>query len=264
MSDVKPPNLTHKILLCGEIETVTGMHIGGNDAGLAIGGADKLVVRRAGDEQPYVPGSSLKGKMRSLLEKTTCAPAKCEGFVVDRDKLKRGPCDCGTCIVCQVFGVAADTKGEGRSGAARLLVRDAFLSNAKALGRFPGLDFPYTEVKTEVSIDRLTSTANPRQFERVPAGAKFAFEMVLNVFEGDDAEKLLDLVKKGLALVGDDAIGGQGSRGYGQVEIQLRRVAQVPISAYADPVKLAQAREANELATPLRFGGRLPGSTAAA
>ncbi len=61
--------ITHlgRIKISGEIETVTGMHIGGNEIGLAIGGADNTIIRNGLDGRPYVPGSSLKGKMRCLL-----------------------------------------------------------------------------------------------------------------------------------------------------------------------------------------------------
>ena len=260
--------LEAKVLFAGSIVALTGLHVGGNDAGLAIGGADKLVVRDPRTQQPYVPGSSLKGKMRSLLEKTDCAKARCPGFEVTKD-LKLAPCACGVCRVCIVFGVAADSEkgpepGKPYAGASRILVRDAHLANAEEVKSWPGLDYPFTEVKTEVSIDRLTSRANPRQFERVPAGARFNFEIVLNVLAGDPVEDHVKLVQKALALAADDAIGGQGSRGYGQVRIELERRVTVPIEAYADPAKLEEARARNELAQSVVYGGRIAGEASAA
>jgi CRISPR-associated protein Csm3 len=269
MEPAQAPRLTHKILMCGEIEAITALHIGGNDAGLSIGGADKLVVRNAIDNTPYIPGSSLKGRMRSLLEKANCA-GSCNGFKVtisERDKEpKLGPCSCEDpdqepCPVCLVFGVAASTArkfkaGQPYAGAARLLVRDAALSNGDVL-KDPGLrlDMPYTELKTEVSIDRLTSAANPRQFERVPAGARFAFELVLNVFEGDKKDDFLKLIEQGLALVADDALGGQGSRGYGKVLIALKRLSEINAELYKDPHKLAGTQQENKLKEHLVFFG---------
>ena len=267
MAEHEAPRLTHKILLRGEIEAITGLHIAGNDAGLTIGGADKLVVRNPLDNTPYIPGSSLKGRMRSLLEKANCA-GSCSGFQVmlDKDKEpKLGPCSCQDpdkepCTVCLVFGVAASTArkfeaGKPYAGAARLLVRDAFLKN-RGVFKDPRLrlDMPFTELKTEVSIDRLTSAANPRQFERVPAGAIFAFELVLNVFEGDSEDEYLKLIKQGLALVADDALGGQSSRGYGKVLITLREQVKVAADDYRDPDKLAAASQENQLEKPLVFG----------
>lgn len=252
--------LREKILIEGRLVVLTGLHIGGNDAGLAIGGADKLVVRRPKDGTPYVPGSSLKGKLRSLLERTGASTAK-----VDSEKLECRPCACGTCRVCLVFGVPASEKPEERrrryeegkpfAGASRVFVRDAYLANPGEVKAMPQLDMPYTEVKTEVAIDRLTSTANPRVFERVPAGSEFSFAIVLDVFEHDDSGAHLGLLKEALALLGDDALGGQGSRGYGQIEIHLERIARVPVSAYGNAEELRKARGANELAAPIVYGG---------
>lgn len=246
MSDSKTdfPTLVAKIELRGEIEARTGMHIGGPDVGLAIGGADKLVVRAPKDNRPYIPGSSLKGKLRSLLEKTGRAK---EFNVVpnkkERDKWMADPCKCGRsdCLVCLLFGVPAEVTGkyeEGKShaGAGRLLVRDSHLTDISAdeMEKWRGLDMPLTESKTEVSIDRLTSQANPRTFERVPAGARFGLDLVINVYKHDDEKALLDLVLDGLELVAHDSLGGQGSRGYGAVSINIesaRRLATQEMAA---------------------------------
>jgi CRISPR-associated protein Csm3 len=259
--------LSEKIILAGTITALTGLHVGGNDAGLGIGGADKLVVRDPRTRRPYIPGSSLKGKMRSWLEKLDCAASRCAGFRIEN--LKLGPCACGTCPVCVVFGVPASETGSLEPGkayaaASRVLVRDAFLTDASAkqIESWPNLDFPYAEVKTEVSIDRLTSRANPRQFERVPAGAEFEFEIALNVYAGDPGDAHINLLKRGLTLVADDTIGGQGSRGYGQVRICLTHLARITADDYAQN-RAAQARAVNTLAHPEIFGGRLAGAAAA-
>lgn len=126
------------------------------------------------------------------------------------------------------------------------------------------LDMPFTEVKTEVSIDRLTSAANPRLFERVPAGARFDFELMLNVFETDDEQVHVELIKQGLGLVADDAIGGQSSRGYGQVRIVLERMARVAAEAYRDEARMKEERGRNLLDRPIVFGGRIAQSEQAA
>jgi CRISPR-associated protein Csm3 len=258
------PALVEKVVLEGTIRTLTGLHIGGNEAGLGIGGADKIVVRRGAGNEPYIPGSSLKGKIRSLLEKATCARGEpCRGFKArEPEKLKWGPCSCSEepCEVCLVFGIPAseDRKtepGKPSAGASRLLVRDAHLRNAEELRSWPNLDMPYTEVKTEVAIDRLTSQANPRQFERVPAGAVFGFTLVLNVFRNDPKESLLALVEQGLRLVAHDGLGGQSSRGYGAVEIAIERRAAIPVEAYRDEDDLRKALENGKLGEPLILGG---------
>lgn len=141
--------LEKKIFMKGKIVAVTGLHIGGSNQGLAIGGADSPVIRDPLTMVPYIPGSSLKGKMRSLLEKQL-------------DKSPNGrPCDCGSCVVCKIFGTSANKAKEP----GRLIVRDAFMSNTSrnVLENSANTDMPYTEVKTEASIDRITSSANPRQ-----------------------------------------------------------------------------------------------------
>jgi len=230
------PYLEQKIVVDLRIELLTGLHIGGNDTGIAIGGADRLVVRDPSTSWPYVPGSSLKGKLRSLCERAGLGNVRLEP-----DLSRRSPCECcrcGRCDVCAVFGVAAEVgqgqaaggEGEVHAGAARLLVRDARLENDDEVGGWPYLDMPYTEVKTEVSIDRLTSAANPRQFERVPAGARFGTSLILNVYRGDPSERFARLVLDALALLSADALGGQGSRGYGAARLETVRATRLRIT----------------------------------
>ena len=59
--------LEKKIIISGKIIAESGIMIGGNNTAFEIGGTDKQVVRNPINKMPYVPGSSLKGKMRSLL-----------------------------------------------------------------------------------------------------------------------------------------------------------------------------------------------------
>lgn len=202
MSAIK---LEKKIIYTGTIELMTGLHIGGTNAALNIGGPDKFVVRNPITNVPYIPGSSLKGKMRALVE---IANGETNGGKpTNNPNTKAGA----------LFGVSGDSDNSRPS---RLIVRDAELdiSDEKM---FANTDLPYTESKTEVAIDRVTSKANPRTFERVPAGAKFKLNMVLNVFEGEDAEELKKTLNQAIRLLEDDYLGGHGSRGYGQVKIHL-------------------------------------------
>ena len=245
-------SLKTKLLIDGEIETLTGLHIGGNDAGLGIGGADKLVVRNPKDNRPYIPGSSIKGKLRSLLERSGDAR-----ITVTEEKDEQGkivgfyakPCECGQCRVCLVFGIpAGETTYETdkpSAGAGRLIVRDSHLDPqiAKDMDqKWRHLDMPYTEIKTEVSIDRLTSAANPRQFERVPAGARFGLSLVLNVFDGENEGKdHLNLVLKGVELLSYDYLGGQGSRGYGAVKLSITSIRKLAIDQFRDKKAEPQA-----------------------
>ncbi|MEY8688145.1 type III-A CRISPR-associated RAMP protein Csm3 [Bacteroides sp. AN502(2024)] len=198
--------LIKKVIYTGKIVLKTGLHIGGTNAGLNIGGPDRFVVRNPINNIPYIPGSSLKGKMRALVEIANGETNN--GKPTNRIEDKAGA----------LFGVAGDND---KSRPSRLIVRDAELWKDDPDIDFKNTDLPYTESKTEVCIDRVTAKANPRTFERVPAGAKFNLEMVLNVFEGEDENRLKQTLKEAIHLLEDDYLGGHGSRGYGQVEIYL-------------------------------------------
>lgn len=199
--------LQKKIIYTGTIILKTGLHIGGTNAALNIGGPDKFVVRNPLNNIPYIPGSSLKGKLRSLIEIK-------HGSVSVNKKGEHIASDDPNSISGKLFGVSGDSD---QSRPSRLIVRDAELDIT--FGDFANTDLPYTESKTEVAIDRVTAKANPRTFERVPAGAKFKLNMVLNIFEGEDEKELRKTLAQAINLLHDDYLGGHGSRGYGQVEI---------------------------------------------
>ena len=116
------------ILIRGRIECLTGLHIGGSKDKMEIGGVDSPVVRDpVTHRQPYIPGSSLKGKMRMLLEYAT---GNVEMGDEKQDK-KRGDvhnCTRPDCPVCRIFGSSAAE--ERRCGPTRLLVRDAYPDEA--------------------------------------------------------------------------------------------------------------------------------------
>ena len=198
--------LIKKIIYTGTITMKTGLHIGGSNSAMNIGGPDKFVVRNSMNGLPYIPGSSLKGKMRALIEIS-------EGC----SKVSSDP----NSTSGSLFGIAANSSN---GKASRLIIRDSELITEDPDDKnykFDNTDLPYTEAKTEASIDRVTSVATPRTFERVPAGAKFKVNMVLNIFEGEDESKLKATLKKAIELLKDDYLGGSGSRGYGQVDIEL-------------------------------------------
>lgn len=195
--------LKKKIIYTGTIVLKTGLHIGGTNTALNIGGPDKFVVRNPITQLPYIPGSSLKGKMRSLIE--LAYGETNNGSVTKDPSTKAG----------KLFGVSSDIENGHPS---RIIVRDGELKNPEELSN---TDLLYTESKTEVTINRITAKANPRTFERVPAGARFNLEMVLNIFDGDNEDELKSTIKKAIELLEDDYLGGNGSRGYGQVKIIL-------------------------------------------
>ena len=212
--------LVKKIKIETTIELLTGLHIGGSKESVEIGGIDLPVIKLATKEnQPFIPGSSLKGKMRCLLEQANGISE------IGKEGNDRG-------MVKSLFGFAAGSKSAQPS---RLIVRDAMLTSdsKRELEESDNLDMPFTENKFENTIDRVKGTAgNPRQIERVPAGAKFHSEFIINIFEGKDAEgkempseqQLIDFFLEGLRLIEKDYIGGSGSRGYGQIKFgELKR-----------------------------------------
>ena len=198
--------LVKKIRIETTIELLTGLHIGGSKENVEIGGIDNPVIKLANkDGQPYIPGSSIKGKMRCLLEQAAGAP-----------EVGMNP------KVNNLFGIATNGRnGEQDSRPSKVIVRDAMLTedSAKALRECESLDMPYTENKFENVIDRVKGVAeHPRQSERVPAGAKFNLEIVVNIWDDDNEQELMDLLKKGMNMLENDYLGGSGSRGYGQIK----------------------------------------------
>jgi len=191
-----------------DVEILTGLHIGAGGTEERIGGIDNPVVKNPLDGEPYIPGSSLKGKMRSLLE-LKYGWSK-DGKPADLSVLKDGS-DEKLKSFLKLFGVSAgdkDGKNMKEIAPTRIIVEDFMPVNYKL------------EEKTEVSIDRITGTvsgAGPRIMERVAAGSVFRGKILVKVFEGDDEKSLLSLVDEGLKLVESDYLGGSGSRGYGRV-----------------------------------------------
>ena len=219
----KQIKLEGRIFIEFKVEAVTGMHIGGSDTGIEIGGVDKTVIRDPLTNRPYIPGSSLKGKMRSLLEKYNGLEQNQrigQGYIHSCQDSG----DYATCGVCQVFGVPGE---RDFGGPTRLIVRDIHMSyeEARRIEETARTDLPYTEAKTEVSIDRVTSAANPRQMERVVAGTVFGpGEMVYSIYDvnGQPAQADIDrlaTVVEGLQLMEDDYLGGFGTRGSGKVKL---------------------------------------------
>jgi CRISPR-associated protein Csm3 len=230
----KKIELKGRVFLTFDLTAQTGLHIGGSDAGIEIGGVDKTVIRDPLSNQPYIPGSSLKGKMRSLLEKYKGLKQNqrigqgyihsCGAEYKGEELLSKGKPEYLKCDVCQVFGVPGE---RDFSTPTRLVVRDVKMDqeSAQKLNESGRTDLPYTEIKTEVSIDRVTSAANPRQMERVPAGTVFSgAEMVFSIYAGDDCDPVKDVQRlktlvEGLQLLEDDYLGGLGTRGSGKVTL---------------------------------------------
>ncbi len=214
--------LLKKYIFIGRVKAITGIRVGGSTNAMSIGGIDNPIIRNPITGLPYIPGSSLKGKMRSLLELSY------GNVIASGDKMGESKQD-KNLITSRLFGMAASEKRFSR-----LIVRDANLIQGSIDPR--KTELPYSEVKYENSINRITAEANPRPVERVPADAEFKFEMVLNVFEGDkvfdksdsvyqnEEERLIGNLFYGLSLIQDDYLGGYGSRGSGKVEFMLDEI----------------------------------------
>lgn len=197
--------LVQKHIIQGTITVKTGLHIGGGKSSLDIGGLDAPVIKTA-KGIPYIPGSSIKGKLRSLLGmKGGSSEPK-----TDSEPLR------------QLFGCSE----KGKEEKTRAIFRDAYLDTEQ----FKTLNFnkdllatEYTEEKYENVIDRVQGKAKNgglRQMERVPADTVFLFEIILNQYD-EDRENLLETLKKGIDLLNNDYLGGSGTRGYGQVKMEI-------------------------------------------
>lgn len=193
-----------KIQISGKIKVMTGMHIGGSSAFSAIGAVDSPVVRDKQSDLPMIPGTSFKGKLRTLMAK---------GFSENVSELI-GKHDDDPEIVLRLFGNAKKTEAEHRNS--RLIFTDMILSNMDELKK---LDIhSATEVKFENSINRLTAVANPRQIERVIRGSEFDLDIIYNVEDEKQIEEDFRAIRYGLTLLEYDYLGGSGTRGYGKIK----------------------------------------------
>ena len=200
----------------GTIELITGTRIGGSSDIIEIGGNDSPIVRNPLTKEPYIPGSSLKGKMRMLMEWI-------EGKIDEKGEVHN--CVEADCPICRIFGRSAEKSEKAQAGPTRISVKDAYLSKEsrellESLKERIGFD---SEWKYENNINRLTSEATPRNSERIPAGVSFNFSISYKVFDLDDNgktdEELFEkIVIKGLKALSLEGIGGGVSRGNGQIE----------------------------------------------
>jgi len=219
--------LIGKLILSGDLHCETGLHIGAGKGSLEIGGADNPVVKDAFG-LPYIPGSSLRGKVRSLLENAMGLTSPSELVFLSKrrgQEVRIHQSDRPDDEICLLFGrnpgkldrMEGEALDATASSPARLTIYDSPLDQESITAQMrENLDDEITEVKSENAIDRITSQANPRTLERVPAGARFRVRMVLDVLCEED-KSLAARVLEGLRLLEDDALGGGGSRGSGRV-----------------------------------------------
>lgn len=245
-----------------KLRIITGLHIGGSDDTMSIGGIDSAVVKRyiytnpengtinydgSGKKitEPYIPGSSLKGKIRSLLEhhfglireqKKLFSGEKELGQVIsskfvakcEDDKLKKK-----ANLIITLFGESAGSGDSSHTKITRAIFRDAFLTPISRK-LYVEDKIKLSEEKAENTINRISVSANPRFMERVPVGIEFDFEYVLRVFEEDKDLPLEETLELGMMLLENDALGGGGSRGNGKIEFEIFEKENRDISAEID------------------------------
>ena len=210
--------LKHIHHITADLVLETGLHIGAGDSEIHIGGIDNSVVKHPISGEPYIPGSSLKGKIRSLLEWKSGAVQEDPLGKKEYDR-SEGAQQTAVKHILQLFGISGDTADpefQKTIGHTRLAFWDCPLDETYAQEQRDN-DRLYTEAKSENRINRISGTAeHPRQTERVPAGAVFKFRLSFKQFAGDDAS-LRQTLLTGLKLLEWDSLGGSGSRGYGKV-----------------------------------------------
>ena len=197
-----------------KLELLSGLYIGGNDSGFDIGGADSDVIRNPLTNEPYIPGSSLKGKLKSLLKYHIKEVDIIEKDIVFKDS-----------NITNIFKPI----DEGNVKITRAIFRDLTLTkeSEKELQNILGTGC-FTEIKAENKVNPISGKSDsPRFIERVPAGAIFEGEIVLNVFDGDNKEIMMDIIKKSLKLLEMNYLGGNGTRGYGRVKVEFDEFKEV-------------------------------------
>ena len=197
-----------------KLELLSGLYIGGNDSGFDIGGADSDVIRNPLTNEPYIPGSSLKGKLKSLLKYHVKEVDIIEKDIVFKDS-----------NITNIFKPI----DEGNIKITRAIFRDLTLTkeSEKELQNILGTGC-FTEIKAENKVNPISGKSDsPRFIERVPAGAMFEGEIVLNVFDGDNKEIMMENIKKSLKLLEMNYLGGNGTRGYGRVKVEFDEFKEV-------------------------------------
>lgn len=198
--------------ISGQITCLTGLRIGGSKESVGLGETDNPIIRHPVSRLPYIPGSSLKGKLRSLLEMKYSSHSQQTGE----------PCNCGECPICALFGCGDPRRSKEPT---RLIFRDALMSEKTREELEEALPGSYAEVKTEIRMDRKEGKAASgalRTQERLPEGSIFDLSISMRLFEEDTPEKRKEYMEKLAEAFNDlekDYLGGSGTRGYGKVKV---------------------------------------------
>lgn len=240
--------LKGKFIITGKIKVLTGLHIGTSGDFSAIGAVDNIVIRDTVTNKPIIPGSSLKGKMRYLLSRTKYN----DNSTLTMPNIKE-ECDKKYDEIKRLFGSSEKPITLSRLQFCDILLRE------KDYGRDVEFDLPYTEIKYENTIDRVTCVANPRQQERVPAGSEFDFRLIYNVENTQNMEEEVKCDFENIflmfELLEDDYLGGHGTRGYGRVKFEdLKLTEKVYIKENEDGMEYLKSEIKNIKDYSGRFG----------
>jgi len=216
----------YNIIYNMDIEVLTGLHIGGSNEELKIGGTDnpvittKYLINGEQYDLPYIPGSSIKGKIKSLLKNVDYKGKN------------------GDDIISKMFGYDPKDNNKDTDNIKRLtriIIRDAFLDDEYIKSVEDAKNI--TEIKSENNIDPLTAQATPRFIERVKRGIKFKSKIILSIYEEDNEEDMKNCLETGISLLEDSYLGGNGTRGYGSVKIILGEPIKKGIDKYEENIK---------------------------
>lgn len=218
-------SLKGKLKISAVLRLETGLHIGAASDFAPIGAVDSPFIRDPLSKQPIIPGSSLKGKLRTLLARSYSTSYVLNKIEDDTEEIQR------------LFGAGARRGYDARNS--RLQFIDLKMTK-ESFHRFDGLDLDTYcgEIKWENTIDRLTAVANPRQIERIPAGAEFDFQLIYNVENPLQMEEDIKILSDGLELLQLDYLGGSGSRGYGRVSFRDFEIKIFPANIEVNKTKL--------------------------
>jgi CRISPR-associated protein Csm3 len=252
-------NFEGKVLVTGKIKAETGLFMGGSTVGLDIGGVDSAVIKDS-EAKPYIPGSSLKGKMRSLSEKD-------EGLATDENRVwvvkpdekgKKGIsihlCDEEDCKICNIFGrtngdfpkidnsmtnrISRENVTIKSTTPTRLIVRDChFIEESlipddirKDLHDQEEIKKALEDVKKRLDLE-WTQVKFENVIDRITSAANprqmervpegAEFEFEMIYNVFNESDKSnLKDVFMAMELVEHDYLGGSGSRGYGKVKFK--------------------------------------------
>ena len=214
----------------GIIYCETGLHIGNSSDNIDIGGSDKPIIRDPITNLPFIPGSSLKGKLRSLLELNDYLSS--ESVKNNRGK----PSNSIECVATQIFGIASyrSTKEEKLllKYPTRIIVRDSYPTD-ETIRTWTNSDdvFGGAELKYENFVDRINARSFLRNIERIPRGSEFNFEIIFSIYEGDNEKNFTELLKS-MVLLEDNYLGGSGTRGFGKVKFKEISITKRDLNYY--------------------------------